>query len=133
MNECHERGDGTTHRDQALGTLKVDRQTLKVARKLLVCPAGSSRKLVRRRRQCREKPLGHATTTNVQRARSLQRKDAALRCIDARRELRGSAARIGNNDALAGKVVRHAKKRQARLDLARNHLRLESQLAQAVQ
>ena len=56
-----------------------------------------------------------------------------LRRVHARRELRGSAARIGNNDALAGKVVRHAKKRQACLDLARNHLWLKPQIAQAVQ
>ena len=133
MNECHERRDGTAHRDQALCALKIARQALKIGSELLVCPVGSSRKLTVRWRQCREKPLGHAAATDVQRARSLQRKDAALRRIDARRELRGSATRIGNDDALACKVVRHAKKRQARLDLARNHLRLEPQLAQAVQ
>ena len=133
MNECHERGDGAAHRNEAFGALKVAGQAFKIGGKLLACPRGSGSKLAIRGRQRGEKALRHAATTDVQRARSLQRKDAALRCIDARRELRGSAARIGNDDALASKVVRHAKKRQARLDLARNHLRFEPQLAQAVQ
>ena len=133
MNECHECGDGAAHGDQALCTLKIARQALKIGGELLACPRGSGSKLAIRGRQRGEKALRHATATDVQRARSLQRKDAALRRIDARRELRGSAARIGNDDALACKVVRHAKKCQARLDLARNHLWFEPQLAQAVQ
>ena len=133
MYQRHERGDGATHRDQALSTLKIVGQAFKIGGELLACPRGSGGKLTVRWRQCREKPLGHAATTDVQRARPFQRKDAALRRIDARRELCGSAARIGNNDALAGKVVRHAKKCQARLDLTRNHLWLKPQIAQAVQ
>ena len=132
MYQRHERGDGATHRDQALSALKIARQALKIGSELLACPRGSGSKLVVRRRQHREKPLGHAATTDVQRARPFQRKDAALRRIDTRRELCGSATRIGNNDALAGKVVRHAKKCQARLDLTRNHLWLKPQIAQAV-
>ena len=133
MNQRHESGDGATHRDQALCTLKIARQALKIGGELLARPVGSGSKLAVRRRQCREKPLRHAATTDVQRTRTLQREDPTLRCVHTRREFRGSAARIGNNDALAGKVVRHAKKRQARLDLARNHLRFEPQLTQAVQ
>ena len=107
--------------------------TLKIGGELLACPRGSGSKLAIRGRQRGEKALRHATATDVQRARSLQRKDAALRSVYARHELRGAAARIRDDDALAGKVVRHAKKRQARLDLARNHLWFEPQLAQAVQ
>ena len=133
MNERHERGDGAAHGDQAFGALKVAGQAFKIGGELLTCPRGSGSKLAVRRRQRREEPLRHAATTDVQRTRALQRKDPTLRRIDARRELRGSAARIGNNDALASKVVRHAKKRQACLDLARNHLWLKSQIAQAVQ
>ena len=133
MNERHKRGDGATHGDQALGTLKIARQAFKIGSELLARPVGGGSKLAVRRRQHREEALRHTTAANVQRTRALQRKDPTLRRIDARRELRGSAARIGNNDALASEVVRHAKKRQACLDLARNHLRFEPQLAQAVQ
>ena len=133
MDQSHQRSHRAAHRDQAFGALKVTGQAFKIGGELLARPVGGGSKLAVRRRQRGEKPLGHAAATDVQRARSLQRKDAALRRIDARREFRGPAARIRDDDALAGKVVRHAKKRQARLDLARNHLWFEPQLAQAVQ
>ena len=133
MDQSHQRSHRAAHRDQAFGALKVDRQALKIGGELIACPRGSGSKFAIRGRQRGEKALRHATATDVQRARSLQRKDAALRSVYARRELRGATARIRDDDALAGKVVRHAKKCQARLDLARNHLWFEPQLAQAVQ
>ena len=133
VDQRHERSDGTAHRDQALCTLIIARQALKIGGELLARPRGGNRELAVRGRQRREKPLRHATATDVQRARSLQRKDPALRSVYARRELRGATARIGDDNAFTGKVVRHAKKCQACLDLARNHLRFKPQLAQAVQ